>query len=552
MYPLVDCVMKTKFIYLICICYLFSYYTLRAQGIVRFYNLCTDSIIFNSLDYTNYTDSNVIFTAGDTYSPGITNLNAYVATFNYNLNLLHKKEIYFPGMYTEILVNIGPCMASNVSLITKVGKNKYMLAGAEDDDFINTPSIHVFHPFFYFFNSDLDSLLAVKFTDSLQSRLPYSVTCDKNKNILVAGYISSPTVHQNPGDTTWYFDSTGAWIAKYDSNAHLIWEKSMYNNTYFDNSYVDKIVLAKDSLSYIIAGIKLDQNNSTFDYFVTKLDSNGNVIWQNSSPVLEFLTDYTDITPLKDGGYAFINSYPDSFANGGYNRHAFNYGKITETGDTAWTKRYRQGTYGGPGKRIMEAENGDLLLYGETDTAYLIAPTIFRTDSNGNIKNMREYAFIDTQFIGKRPMSVSYTPTHQILITGGLNTVFVDTIPYQQDGFMSMYVLTDTFSCLDKGCQLDDSVWQNVKIPVINYTTQFNIYPNPNSGSFTIIGSNINAEAYIDIINCVGQAIYQNTMMPLNGRVHQQVDIHFIPPGIYLVRLTTQHSSQIVKMIITQ
>ena len=61
----------------------------------------------------------------------------------------------------------------------------------------------------------------------------------------------------------------------------------------------------------------------------------------------------------------------------------------------------------------------------------------------------------------------------------------------------------------------------------------FNIYPNPNEGSFTISLSNRNDRCNIEIYNVLGETAYKATLNSYNT----EIDLSGQPNGIYLYRV---------------
>src|SRR5690606_8120527 len=69
-------------------------------------------------------------------------------------------------------------------------------------------------------------------------------------------------------------------------------------------------------------------------------------------------------------------------------------------------------------------------------------------------------------------------------------------------------------------------------------TTGIRLYPNPNNGDFTLIGSINSKEVNIDIINAIGQTVYTHQLAAPNGELEHQVHLN-AAGGIYLLRLAT-------------
>lgn len=66
------------------------------------------------------------------------------------------------------------------------------------------------------------------------------------------------------------------------------------------------------------------------------------------------------------------------------------------------------------------------------------------------------------------------------------------------------------------------------------------LYPNPNSGLFTIKGNvNSNKEVTIQIVNAAGQLVYETTCLPNNKELNTQINVEHLAKGVYSLRIKT-------------
>lgn len=84
-------------------------------------------------------------------------------------------------------------------------------------------------------------------------------------------------------------------------------------------------------------------------------------------------------------------------------------------------------------------------------------------------------------------------------------------------------------------------------VSIVSGVEAFNVYPNPNTGAFTVLlTSRSNEPTDISITNILGQKITGYT-----GMTNQPADISLkVPPGIYFVTLSTQHGNWNTKALI--
>ncbi|HXS35951.1 MAG TPA: T9SS type A sorting domain-containing protein [Flavipsychrobacter sp.] len=77
------------------------------------------------------------------------------------------------------------------------------------------------------------------------------------------------------------------------------------------------------------------------------------------------------------------------------------------------------------------------------------------------------------------------------------------------------------------------------------------LYPNPNNGSFIIKGAiqnSTNDKTSIEIVNIVGQTIYNDIALSQNGIINKRIDLSSnIPNGLYVLRLKTGENHIIMR-----
>lgn len=101
------------------------------------------------------------------------------------------------------------------------------------------------------------------------------------------GYIFAGTSYSNDGDVGGHHgttDTSDAWIVKLDTDGNLVWQKSLGGNNH-DGLY--SIQKTTDG-GYITVGFSfsndndVSENRGAADYWIAKLDDNGNIQWQKS------------------------------------------------------------------------------------------------------------------------------------------------------------------------------------------------------------------------------------------------------------------------------
>jgi hypothetical protein len=137
---------------------------------------------------------------------------------------------------------------------------------------------------------------------------------------LVAGY----SISDISGDKTnnSYNHSIDYWIVKLDSSGNIIWQKTIGGSDYDKLTTIvgtsdGGFILAGNSNSGISAD-KLESTYGLFDFWIIKIDSMGNIIWQNTigGDQQEYLYKVIDNNVgILVGGYSNSNIYGDKLEN---------------------------------------------------------------------------------------------------------------------------------------------------------------------------------------------------------------------------------------------
>lgn len=183
------------------------------------------------------------------------------------------------------------------------------------------------------------------------------------------GYLITGASESSDFDITNSRGSYDYWVIKLNASGEILWQKS-FGGTGVDQS---RSIIKTEDNGYIIAGnsfsddIDIESNYGSSDFWLVKIDDNGNTIWKKNYGGLDF--DYaTNIKKSRDG-----------FAVSGYSKSSnndlkVNYGdndfwviKIDEQGDMIWQKNF-----GGSGLDlaydVVESPEGHIYVVGETES----------------------------------------------------------------------------------------------------------------------------------------------------------------------------------------
>ncbi len=119
---------------------------------------------------------------------------------------------------------------------------------------------------------------------------------------------------------------------------------------------------------------------------------------------------------------------------------------------------------------------------------------------------------------------------------------------YQQAGDLRCYSQVEMNVKLASGsCDKDIEV----SVPAIANREIFSVYPNPNSGQFTLQG-HVNAKGHItyQVVNMLGSVVHRGEAAVVDGMVNQNIDVTHLPNGTYVLQLQGADTQQAVKLVV--
>ena len=188
------------------------------------------------------------------------------------------------------------------------------------------------------------------------------------------GYIMSGWTLSNDGDVTGNHGYSDLWIVKLNSNGAIIWQKSIGGSNYdgYTGSSVDlPCIQQTNDGGYIVSGASgsndgdVSGNHGNNDYWIVKLNSNGDIMWQKSLGGSGSDTPYS-IKITSDGGYIVVgNSYSN---NGDVTDHHDILDswvvKLNSSGNIIWKKSLGGGSdFGG---YIQQTNDGGYIVAGSS------------------------------------------------------------------------------------------------------------------------------------------------------------------------------------------
>jgi len=159
------------------------------------------------------------------------------------------------------------------------------------------------------------------------------------------------------GETSSYgIGKTDIWIIKLDSMGNKLWDKTFGG---IDDDWIYSLLQNADG-GYVLAGMTFSFGSGGGDYWIIKLDNDGNKLWDRTFGGIcddsAYLLIQTD-----DGGYA-VAGYTFSYSAG---RADFWLIKLNSQGNKLWDR-----IYGGSGedsiRSLVQTDDGGYVLAGIT------------------------------------------------------------------------------------------------------------------------------------------------------------------------------------------
>ena len=171
------------------------------------------------------------------------------------------------------------------------------------------------------------------------------------------------------------------------------WAQSLWSRTFsgVNSEYGSDIQTTSDG-GYIVAGRSASFGAGSFDAWALKLDSSGSIQWQKAYGGATVSKEATSIEPTADGGYiiAGLSDWTNTGAND------FWVFKVDSSGNKLWEK-----TYGGNGddyvRSVKTTSDGGYILGGYTYSfgAGDVDAWILKLDSSGSIQWQKTYGASD-------------------------------------------------------------------------------------------------------------------------------------------------------------
>ncbi|MEI6815969.1 MAG: hypothetical protein WCL14_05120, partial [Bacteroidota bacterium] len=455
--------------------------------------------------------------------------NIFISKYDTNGNVIWARNVIPYNIPTEGVNSYGICVDNFGS---------FYVTGYFSSDSISFDSIKLYNNnvpwqniFLAKFNAN-GNVIWVKNIGSITNSLSTSICCDANGNVFIGAEFRSPSL--TLGSITLlndYSPINDAFIAKYDSAGNILWAKNARNvnrngsfskqvncdrwgNIYFTGTF------ECDSISF--GSITLHNGNHGNDYsnfFIIKMDPNGNELWAKSSNC-RFIDQSGGISTDYNGnvyyGGCFFN---DSISLG--NITLYNHGlidpflvKYDSSGNVHWA---RNATGHGEGEvmNISTDNYGNTYLSGRyRDTIYFgsyLLPSIpigtnysifiVKYDAQGNVSwvkstgenDVNEGSWINADNFGN------------IYVTGIFQSASINF-----DNFtLSNYNIGNSDYFIAK---LHDNTERAGIMDIASHINGISIFPNPTTSTLTIHQDTYSPNQQIIITDVLGNKVYSQAL----------------------------------------
>jgi hypothetical protein len=217
------------------------------------------------------------------------------------------------------------------------------------------------------------SLVTKQFTPSLQWQKCYGGSyTDRARSIIQTsdgGYAVAGYTDSNNGDVSGNHGGDDFWIIKLDQNGNFEWQKCFGGS---DDEWAESIIQTIDG-GYAIAGrtrsidgdVSGLHGEGSVDYWIIKLDQSGNLEWQKCYGGSGYDVA-NSIIQTSDGGYAVAGytSSNDGDVSGNHGEYDYWIIRLNQSGNIVWQKCYGGTSMDWQANSIIQTDNAGFLVAG--------------------------------------------------------------------------------------------------------------------------------------------------------------------------------------------
>jgi hypothetical protein len=204
------------------------------------------------------------------------------------------------------------------------------------------------------------------------------------------------------------------WVLKIDSNGDITWQKT-YGGSNHDYSYSTQ---QTTDGGYIVAGYTYSFGVGSSDGWLLKLDSNGDITWQKTYGGDNSNRIYS-IQQTSDGGY-IVAGVAGSFYHSAYSDSwAF---KLDGSGNIVWENIYYGGLFDDTAQSIEQTTDGGYILTGSSIPSGTRSTRVLKLNNNGlipdcDIANTTSAIITDTSVVAQDTTATIQTTSAVVTVT---------------------------------------------------------------------------------------------------------------------------------------
>ncbi|MBT8196717.1 MAG: T9SS type A sorting domain-containing protein [Bacteroidia bacterium] len=362
------------------------------------------------------------------------------------------------------------------------------------------------------------------------------------------------------------------WLLKLNSSGDTIWTKT--NSVGTGATIPQGMANLNNSVIGLTGYFQPQPNTGLSAYFISTL-TNGYLLsskFYNTSP---FGTEAYAICEAGNNGFIISAAYGTSNLSSD-----FYLLRVNTFGDTLWTKTYNYSN-SDAGRDVKHTDDNGFIISGTVWNNTTNASNIYliKTDSIGdtlwtkllyNTESQNVYSIqqtIDGGYImvGLEPNSLGLFGVIYVIRTDTAgDTLWTKNFGEQITNNVGFYIMqTNDEGYIISGAgslngvagayiiKIDSlgNVSTPVGVPEINQMDLFTIYPNPSNGVFTLeIDKRLHDDAIFEAYSINHQLVHS---CKLDSKSKEQIDLSFLPKGVYVVRLVTNGNSLTKKILLT-
>lgn len=355
------------------------------------------------------------------------------------------------------------------------------------------------------------------------------------------GYIVAGLTYSNDGDVSGNHSSFyDYWIVKLNSSGQIIWQKTLGGTS---DDTASSIQQTSDD-GYIVAGLTASSNgdvtqqHGVFDYWIVKLSSSGQIIWQKTYGGTN-QDSATSIQQTLDGGYIVAgNTYSnDGEVSGNHGDLDVWIVKLDAVGTIVWQK-----ALGGTGTDFADS------IQQRLDGSYIIAGYTYSNNGDVSGNHTTDNSLSDCWVVKLNALgTIVWQKT-----LGGTDSDYATCIQQTSDNGYILAGITASNDGNVSGNHGNGDYWV-VKLAFDNLdTSEFEfvkntiIYPNPSNKYFIIQNTELSSENFdYKIMDLTGRIILNG-----NSKCNETINVESLKKGNYIIQMESKNRAVDTKKLI--